>query len=475
MNKTLMFVLFTVALTVPCHAEDVSMATVFLQRMIDTGAGLVEFPAGTHVIDAPLVVDLTKTGYRGLRGANGATRIVMTAPGPAIRIIGNHQGTANPASVTEHTWEAERFPVVSGLEILGRHPEADGIELRRTIQCTIQNVLIRNCRYGVHLVERNRNFLLADSHIYDCHDSGVFLDNCNLHQVNIIGNHISYNKRAGIRQYNGDVHNVQITGNDIEYNHNVLVTKDGAEQRDDALMTGEIVLESPDSLISEYTIVSNTIQAIPQSRGANIMILGSEKNSPHAARTIAISGNIIGSRDKNIVLEHAVRVTITGNTIYGGQVLNVQAKHTQNLVLSANNIGSRPSMHKIVDGYDDGILLENCANAILDGNILSNLRYGSAGHGGAVTLINARNIRVSDCQIIHPHFRGIHLINGLACVFSDNTIESEGEDFQTAIEVSGKSQSNLVQQNLMIADPAKSIRMRENTGTRMGNTIVAEK
>lgn len=472
MNKTPVFVLLTIALTIPCNAKDAPMATASLQDMIDNAAGLVEFPAGTHVIDAPLVVDLTKTGYRGLRGANGATRIVMTAPGPAIKIIGNHQGTANPASVKEHTWEGERFPVVSGLEILGKHPEADGIELYRTIQCTIQNVLIRNCRYGVHLVERNRNFLLADSHIYNGHDSGVFLDNCNLHQVNIIGNHISYNKRAGIRQYNGDVHNVQITGNDIEYNHNVHVTKDGAEQCDDELMTGEIVLQSPDSLISEYTIVSNTIQSIPQSRGANILIVGSEKRTPHAARTIAISGNIIGSRDKNIVLEHTVRVTITGNTIYGGKALNVLAKHTQNLVLSANNIGSRPSMHKVVDGYDDGILLENCTNAILDGNILSNLRYGGAEQGGAVTLINARNIRVSDCQIIRPHFRGIHLINGVACVFSDNTIEGIGEDFRTAIEVSGESKSNLVQQNLIIGDTTKSITMQKNTGTRANNTIV---
>ncbi|MBN2315274.1 MAG: right-handed parallel beta-helix repeat-containing protein, partial [Sedimentisphaerales bacterium] len=158
------------------------------------------------------------------------------------------------------------------------------------------------------------------------------------------------------------------------------------------------------------------------------------------------------------------------------KVLNVQAKHTQNLVLSANNIGSRPSMHKVVvDGYDDGILFENCTNAIIDGNILSDLRYGSADQGGAVTLLNARNVRVSDCQIIHPHFRGIHLINGVACVFSDNTIEGAGEDFQTAIEVSGESKSNLVQQNLIIADAAKSITMQENTGTRVGNTIVAGK
>jgi len=328
------------------------------------------------------------------------------------------------------------------------------------MQCTIRNVLIRTCRYGVHLVERNRNFLLANSHIYDGGDTGVFLDNCNLHQVNIIGNHISYNKRAGIRQFNGDVHNIQITGNDIEYNH-------GSEET-----SGEIVLESPDSLISEYTIVSNTIQALPQNHGANILIVGSEKNAPLAARTIAISGNIIGSRDKNIVLEHACRVTITGNTIYGGTTLSIHAKNTQNLVLSANNIGSRPSMHAVTDMYDDGILLEDCSNGILNGNIISGHRYGTREQGGAITLVNARSLRVSNCQIIHPRIRGIHLINGETCVLSDNTIDAPASDeFHAAIEISGVGKANLVQHNLITTGLKEPVVMNKTYGKMMGNTV----
>ena len=135
--------------------------------------------------------------------------------------------------------------------------------------------------------------MLANSHIYNGIDSGVFMDHCNLHQVNFIGNHISYNKRAGIRQLNGDVHNIQITGNDIEYNW-------GSEET-----SAEILLEAPEGIISEYTISSNTIQAVSENSGANIYIVGAANETPYSARLFAITGNVIGSRNKNIYIDNA--------------------------------------------------------------------------------------------------------------------------------------------------------------------------
>ena len=46
------------------------------------------------------------------------------------------------------------MPQISGLEILGEHPEAVGIELRKTTKTTITGVLVRECKHGIHLVER---------------------------------------------------------------------------------------------------------------------------------------------------------------------------------------------------------------------------------------------------------------------------------------------------------------------------------
>lgn len=443
-------------------ADGTRPATAALQRMIDDSTGLVELPAGTFLLDGPLVLDLPRLGWRSLRGADGATRLVVAHAGPGILVQGDHQGTANPATVQDHTWDKERFPSVSGVEILGAHPEADGIVLSRTMKCVVRGVLVRKCRHGVRLVGRNRNTLIADAHIYECLDTGVFLDACDLHQVNITGSHISYNGRAGVRQFNGDVHNVQISGNDIEYNA-------GAEG---GLPAGEIVLEAPEGIISEYSITGNTLQARPQNPGANLLVLGAEDNAPHAARTMAVSGNVIGDRDKNIVLSRACRVTVTGNTVYGGAALNVHLDRCANIALSGNNIGSRPFSHNAADPHVDGVLVEGSDSVLLSGNILSGHRYGTPERGGCVTLVNTRACRVTGCQILHPRVRGVHIAGGTGCVVSDNTITAPdtGEGFLAAVELSGDGRDHLVQNNwisggsapAIISDPARG-EVRNNT------------
>ncbi|HPO15044.1 MAG TPA: right-handed parallel beta-helix repeat-containing protein [Candidatus Hydrogenedentes bacterium] len=441
-------------------ADGQRAATAALQQLIDESEGLVAIPAGTFLIDAPLKIDLPRQGYRSLCGANGATRLIMNCAGPAVQVLGDHQGTAHPDSVKEHTWEKERFPIISDLEILGAHEQADGIELIRTMKCIVRNVLIRRCRYGIHLIERNRNVIIADSHIYDCLDTGVFLEECNLHQINILGNHISYSKRAGIRQFNGDVHNVQITGNDIEYNA-------GSEES-----SGEIVLESPDSLISEYSITGNTLQARPENAGANILVLGALENSPYAARTIAISGNIIGDRDKNIVLCRVCRATISGNTLYGGKTLNLHFAQCRNIVLNGNNIGTRPSMHAAT--HDDGVLLEDCIDCVITSNILSEHRFGTQERGGALTLLNPQRCRVADCQIIHPRIRGVHVVGGMGCVISDTSIMAPStEDFRAAVEVSGGGRAHLVQNNWICSVLAAPVVIEGTSGEARNNTVVS--
>ena len=63
------------------------------------------------------------------------------------------------------------------------------------------------------------DFILSDSHLLNNSHFGLFFDRCNLHQIIVHGNHISWNGKAGIKSLDGDVHNLQITGNDIEYNN----------------------------------------------------------------------------------------------------------------------------------------------------------------------------------------------------------------------------------------------------------------
>lgn len=436
-------------------------ATAALQKLIDSSEGLVSIPAGAFLLDAPLVVNLPNSGYRSITGSGGATRLVAAFAGPAIRIQGDHQGTAMPGSVEQHTWDRERMPIVGDLEILGAHEEADGIELVRTMKCIIRNVLIRKCRYGIHLVERNRNIVIAGSHIYDGGDTGIFLDNCNLHQFNITGNHISYNKRAGIRQFNGDVHNVHIVGNDIEYNSG------------SAESSGEIVLEAHEAAVSEYTIAGNTIQARPENAGANILIAGGVKDAPHTATLIAITGNVIGDRDTNIALTRASKVTIAGNTVYGGKSLNLRLLHCSSIVVDGNTIGTRPSKYAQHDLHTDGILLENCTGCLLSDNIVSEHRYGDANRGGAITLLDSRGCRISGCQISNPGFRGVHVAGGADCVVSDNSVSAPAAStLCAAIQVSDGGRGHLVQNNWISTALRRPIALAPGTAKSRNNTLV---
>src|SRR5262249_60433210 len=114
----------------------------------------------------------------------------------------------------------------------------------------LAGVLSRRCRYGVHLVKRNRNLLLADSHIFDGRGPsiGVYFDGVNLHQAIICGCHIAYCPHAGIKVARSEVRNLQITGCDIEYNHDTR-NPDSAD----------VWIDARESTVPEGTIASHTI------------------------------------------------------------------------------------------------------------------------------------------------------------------------------------------------------------------------
>ncbi len=437
--------------------------TQALQRAIDE-TGVLVLAKGTYRISAPLLLDTTQLGYVGVRGAQGTSRLVMAGPGPALRIVGDHQGTANPRSFQEHTWERERFPVLEGIEILGDHDQADGIELFRTMQCTIQNVLIRECRYGIHLVERNRNPIIANSHIYRCLDTGIFLDSVNLHQAIIIGNHISYCARAGIRQFNGDVHNVQISGNDIEYNSGYT---DGS--------SGEVVLEVPDDgLISEYMITGNTLQATPDAPGANIIMTGRPLPDDSAVRAVSITGNVIGDRDKCIVMQHAHRaIAIAANTIYSGTTVSVELTHCGQLAFTGNTVNHSPWPRGLSDV--GGVLLEDCMDCAITGNVLTGLAYGDDTRGGAIHLARCSGVAVSDCQLVSPLHRGVYLESCALCRIANNSFinRREGHVMKAGVEIAGDSRNNLVQHNLLQAGSVGTIICDESHGVVLNNTIMA--
>jgi len=434
-----------------------------LQHALDDGDGILRLNKGTYRITRPLVIDLTKRGYGAVRGEAGTSRIVMAGAGPALRVVGDHQGSAKPSSYKEQTWTHERFPTISGLEILGEHPQAVGIELRKTTKCVISQVLVRRCKYGVHLVERNRDFVLADSHLYDNHEIGLYFDRCNLHQAIVHGCHISWNKFAGIKSVGGDLHNFQIVGNDIEYNNMNATVRSlpKAEQPDLTEHPGgsEIWFDARDGIASEITISGNTIQATGQTGGVNIRIIGAEVERPQPADTpkttkadtahlIAITGNVLGSQWRAVEMRNASRITITGNTIYDSADLSVFAVKSSGIVIGANTVTWRGLDADVVQ---DGFRFEDCDNVLVSGLATQRLCAGSPERGAAIAFVRCRDCGVSDCQILDPLHRGIELEDCLRCRVANNTIVDRRAkpSMRQAVRVLGASRFNLITGNIV--------------------------
>jgi hypothetical protein len=373
--------------------------TEALRHAVDRGSGQLVFPRGIYRLTAPLEIDLDRFGPIALSGQGGTARLLMDGPGPAVRLVGTHDKSADPSSFEPRVWQRQRMPTVSDLEIVGNHDRADGIQLDGTMQSTIAGVLIRRCRYGVHLVKRNRNVLLADSHIYDGRGPaiGVYFDGVNLHQTIITGCHISYCKHAGIKIIRSEVRNLQITGCDIEYNHDTA-NPDSAD----------VWIDARERTIREGTIASNTIQAKGSPRGANVRIEGPPRDDSAGAGLWTITGNVLQDQQVNVWLRHCRGVTLTGNSFASAYNRSIVLEHCRDVVIGSNVFDHNPDYTGPVT---DGIRIVASAGINLQNLILDRCHAGGADEGGAIEVVDSSEVLILGCQVLDPEFRGIDIRN----------------------------------------------------------------
>lgn len=386
----------------PSGADDTSA----IQKAADAG-GTIHFTSGTYRLTRPIVIDLAKVGYTSLI-ADGSARIVMAGGGPAFHFIGTHGGTADPKSVKPEVLAKERMPMVDGLEIVGEHPEADGIEAKGTLQITITNTRLSQLRHGIHLVDRNRNVLISDCHIYDNSGIGVFLDAVNLHQTNITGSHISYCKGGGVVTRGGEVRNLHIAGCDIESN-----------MAPELPPAANIEIDSRGGSTAEVAVTGCTIQHNHLSPGsANIRVLGpgaDRKSGTREAKApewghITISANVFSDVFTNIHLVHARGVVITGNTFWEGFDQDILVESCRNVVVGENNFERNP-------GYElwqkerpkQGIIFRNSADCTLSGLHINGVREQPA----AIVLEKCIRIHVANCTILDSDNAGV-LLRGVS-------------------------------------------------------------
>ncbi|MGI9108840.1 MAG: right-handed parallel beta-helix repeat-containing protein [Opitutales bacterium] len=377
--------------------------TAALQKLVDAG-GSLQLPKGKYRLTKTVTVDLAKLGAFGL-SSDGTATVIMAGPGPALKIVGTHGGTAAPKSFKPETW-AQRTPVVQGLEILGAHAEADGIEATGTMQLTLSRLTIRECRHGIHLTERNRNVIVADCHLYRNRGVGLYLDHVNQHQTNVSGCHISYNLGGGVVAIGGEVRNLHIGTSDIEANHD-----------ENGPPSANVLLDSTGGSIAEVAITGCTLQHNHKAPGsANIRILGAGSDPSLLRREgrattreghVTITGNVFSDVEVNIELRESRGVTLTGNTFWEGFAHDLLVEDSQNILITGNNFDRNPRY--LVNGNGlaerNGIVLRRLADSAFTGNIV----VGVHGKEAAVDVEDSSRLRITDNSILDSDGHALRL------------------------------------------------------------------
>jgi hypothetical protein len=394
--------------------------TAAIQQLLDT-QGSVKLAKGTYRLTKTLAVDLTKTGFAALSG-DGTARLLMTAAGPALHFIGTHEGSAAPSTFTPEVWANERTPMVDGIEIVGAHAEADGIEATGTMQITLSRVVVRECRHAVHLTKRNRNVLISACHFYHNTGVGVFYDDVNLHQSNIVGSHISYNGGGGVVSRGGNVRNLHLGTCDIEGNH-------AAEGPPSA----NIELDSRGGSIGEVAVTGCTIQHTNKSPdSANIRIIGAGTDPSLLRRVgrehtregnVTISANVFSDVQVNIEIRHARGVAITGNTFWEGFQHDLLVEDSENIVVTGNNFDRNPRY--LVNGFDNaeknGLVFLRCADCILSSNLISGVWKKRA----AVDIESGNRLQISNNSVLDSDGAGMRLEKVTNSMISGNIIRDD--------------------------------------------------
>jgi hypothetical protein len=416
--------------------------TEAFQRALDSGRGDILVPRGVYRLRKTVVADLDRIGPISITGS-GTAKIIMAGPGPALKLVGTHEGTADPNTVKENVWQNQRMPAVSGLEIVGADPKACGIETAGTMKATLSKLAIRKVLHGIHLTGRNRNVIISDCHIYENRGIGIYLDQVNLHQINVGNSHISYNAGGGIVQRGGDVRNLQIGNCDIEAN---MGEKDPA--------TANVLIDATGGSIGEIAITGCTLQHAHEAPGsANIRIIGEGRPEPYAegelrGGNITVTGNVLSDVQINIHLHKVRGVTIVGNTLWQGYAHDLLIEDSSSVAIGPNVFDRNPRYH-YGDGAsaNRGLVFRNCEQVALTGLQINNVWRKE----GGLALENCRYFNISGCVILDCDGCAVHMDDVQDSVVSGSTIgDTRGRDAKAAALVLKKGKDNLITGNLLI-------------------------
>jgi hypothetical protein len=411
-----------------------------IQSAIEARNGNIYFPPGTYRLARTVVIDLANVGPIMIRGDGGA-RILMVGDGPAFKFLGSHQGTADPGTVRDSVWSAERMPLMEHLEIIGAGNDADGIEASGTMQLTLHHLLVRKCRHAIRFTGRNRNVIVSSCHLYQNRGVGVYFDAVNLHQVNVSGCQISYNDGGGVVCRGGEVRNLQITGCDIESN-----------QGKNRPATANVLIDSSGGSNAEVAITGNTIQHNHNAAGsANIRIKGPSANTVKSTDElrdghISITGNVVSDVKVNVQLENARGVVITGNTFWTAYEWNLLAEKSSHITVGPNNFDRNPRYAgEEKPDTTNALAFRDCSDCNLSGFTITGTRAAPA----ALTLercnrFNVTGLSILDCDGVGMALKDVRNSRVSGCLIRDDRAGTTS----VALRVEG-GRANMIVQNYL--------------------------
>ncbi|UUO07085.1 right-handed parallel beta-helix repeat-containing protein [Blastopirellula sp. J2-11] len=426
LSATLLFCLATSAVAQStvrdfgAKGDGVADDTAAIQKMVDSGVQSIHFPAGVYRLTKTISIQLNEVGPVAISG-DGTATLKMEAAGPALQLIGTHAGTAAPQTVKPNVWEKQRTPLIDGLEIVGAHSEAVGIEINGAMQPTLTRLSVRKCLHGVVLTGRNRNVLVGECHLYENSGVGLYLIDLNLHQINIANSHISYNDAGGVVVRNSEIRNLHIGTCDIEANMSV-------EHPEAANVLFDVTAGS----MREAAIVGCTIQHSSVPECANVRLLG-QPEMPYKVGHVTIADNVMCDVAYNIDLKHARSVTIVGNALFRAKEASIQAENCSNLVIGAN------VLDRILDygpaNTNNSVRLIDCRDSTIQGLHIN----GDADPEAALKLTNCSRINVQGCTILDGKNYALWIDGGEKIRLSGCLFDGQGAS--KAIHKTGETES----------------------------------
>ncbi len=408
--------------------------TEALQQAVVAGDGRLRLPPGTYRITRTIEIDLDRVGPFSLVG-DGVARVLMEGAGPAFRLIGTHAGTAEPKTVKPGVWARQRMPLVDGIEIVGAHSEADGVEALGTMQLTVSRVTVREARHGLRLTGRNRNVIVSECHFYKNRGVGIYLDDLNLHQVNISNSHISYNDGGGIVVRNSEIRNLHIGTCDIEGNFN-----------NDGPPTANILLDASTRSIREIAIVGCTIQHTAKAPdSANIRLLGAGPDNNLKVGNCTIANNVLSDVGVNIHLQHARGVIITGNTLWRGLDHQILIENSTQIVLGENLLDRSPDYGDTTSA--NGVELIGCTDCSVGQLHIQEAKAPE----GAILLLNCQWCRVRGATILESDGPGVTLANCQDSSVTDCLIRDNRSTSAEQVSIRVADGSNIIVERNQIA------------------------